>query len=86
MPKTLEEARAMLLENNKKIEELQGQIKTLTDQNTEKDATIEDLRTLNQKYYLELAQGQAEDEHEHKEEPEKVSLEDFARKLKGVIK
>ena len=86
MPKTLEEARAMLLENNKKIEELTGQIKTLSDQNKEKDTTIEDLRTLNQKYYLELAQGQAEDEPEQKDEPERVSLEDYARKIKGVIR
>lgn len=86
MPKTLEEARSMLLDNNNKIKELSEQIETLKKENTEKDTTIEDLRTLNQKYYLELAQGQAEDEPEHKDEPEKVSLEDYARKLKGVIK
>lgn len=86
MPKTLEEARAKLLENNNTIQQLQGEIETLKKENKEKDTTIEDLRTLNQKYYLELAQGQAEDETEQKEEPKKVSLEDFAKTIKGVIK
>ena len=84
MPKTLEEAREKLLENTKTINELREQLKNLETQNSEKATEIESLRTLNQRYYLELAQGQAEEEPEPKEEP-KVSLEDFAKTIKGVI-
>lgn len=85
IPKTLEEAQSFLLENTKTISELEEQVTALNDQIKEKDIQLEDLRTLNHKYFLELAQGQTEDETEEKEE-EPQSLEDFAKTLKGVIK
>lgn len=81
-PETLEDARALLLENDTEIETLRQQVETLTGQSAEKDKTIEDLRTLNQRYYLQLAQGT---EPEPKEEPEPEPLEKWAEKLKGVI-
>ena len=81
-PETLEDARALLLENDTEIEQLRSQVETLTGQNTEKDKTIEDLRTLNQRYYLQLAQGQAEPEPD---ESEPESLETWAGKQKGVF-
>lgn len=81
-PETLEDARALLLENDTEIEQLRAQVETLTGQSAEKDKTIEDLRTLNQRYYLQLAQGKEEPEPD---EPEPESLETWAGKLKGVI-
>lgn len=82
-PETLEDARALLLENDSEIETLRSQVETLTGQLTERDTTIEDLRTLNQRYYLQLAQGQAEPDPEPEQPP--VPLTDWARTLKGVI-
>lgn len=81
-PETLEDARALLLENDSEIETLRSQVETLAGQITEKDNTIEDLRTLNQRYYLQLAQG-TEPEPENKPEPEPI--EKWAEKMKGVI-
>ena len=81
-PETLEDARALLLENDTEIETLRSELETLRGQNAEKDKTIEDLRTLNQRYYLQLAQGQEEPDND---EPEPESLEEWAGKLKGVI-
>lgn len=83
-PETIEQAREMLLQNKNEIETLRGQVTTLQGQITEKDATIEDLRNLNQRYYLQLAQGTEEPE-EIRQEPEPMSLEDFAKTIKGVI-
>lgn len=82
-PETLEDARALLLENDTEIADLRAQVETLTGQNAEKDTTIEDLRNLNQRYYLQLAQGQADPEPEP--EPAPVPLTEWARTLKGVI-
>ena len=81
-PETLEDARALLLENDSEIESLRSELETLKGQNTEKDKTIEDLRTLNQRYYLQLAQGKEEPEPD---EPEPESLETWAGKQKGVF-
>lgn len=81
-PETLEDARALLLENDSEIETLRSELETLKGQNTEKDKTIEDLRTLNQRYYLQLAQGKDESEPD---EPEPESLETWAGKQKGVF-
>jgi len=81
-PVTLEDARALLLENDSEIETLRSELETLKGQNTEKDKTIEDLRTLNQRYYLQLAQGKDEPEPD---EPEPEPIEKWAEKMKGVI-
>lgn len=81
-PETLEDARALLLENDSEIETLRSELETLKGQNSEKDKTIEDLRTLNQRYYLQLAQGTNEPEPD---EPEPESLETWAGKQKGVF-
>lgn len=81
--KTLEEARELLLQNSETIRELTEQVNTLTANNGEKDATIEELRTLNQKLFLRVSQGE---EPEEEPEEEHQSLEDFAKTLKGVIK
>lgn len=81
-PETLEDARALLLENDSEIETLRSQVETLTGQIAEKDTTIEDLRTLNQRYYLQLAQGT---EPEPENEPEPEPIEKWAEKMKGVI-
>ena len=83
-PATLEEAREMLLQNKTELDNLKEQVSNLTAQISEKDENIESLRTLNQKFYLQLSQGQASDPEPEDEEPQ--SLEDFARNLKGVIK
>lgn len=82
-PETLEDARALLLENDTEIETLRSQVETLTATIGERESTIEDLRTLNQKYYLRLAQGEDKPETPT-DKPE--SLEEWAGKLKGVIK
>lgn len=82
-PETLEDARALLLENDSEIESLRSELETLKGQNTEKDKTIEDLRNLNQRYYLQLAQG-TETETET-DEPEPEPIDKWAEKLKGVI-
>ena len=79
-PETLENAREVLLEYTN---ELNGAIETaesLRGEIAEKDKTIEELRTLNQKFFLRLSQGEKEQEPE--DEP-RESLEDFAKKLKG---
>lgn len=81
-PETLEDARALLLENDSEIETLRSELETLKGQNTEKDKTIEDLRTLNQRYYLQLAQGEDKPEPD---EPEPEPIEKWAEKMKGVI-
>lgn len=83
-PKTLEEARELLLQNSEQINQLTEQVNTLTAQNAEKDKSIEDLRVLNQKLFLRASQGEAEPE-DTDDEPSQ-SLEDFAQTLKGVIK
>lgn len=85
-PATLEEARSMLLEDSNTIRELTEQLDTLRGQNSEKDSTIEDLRNLNQRYYLLLAQGQASTDPEPEKDEEPQSLEDFAKTIKGVIR
>ena len=83
-PETIEQAREMLLQNSETIKALNEQIATLKTENGKKDATIEDLRTLNQKYYLKLSQG--EDEPEEPDKPQQT-LEEYAiENLKGVIK
>lgn len=82
-PETLEDARALLLENDTEIEQLRSQVETLTGQSAENDRTIEDLRTLNQRYYLQLAQGK--EEPDEPDEPESVPLTEWAKTLKGVI-
>ena len=81
-PETLEQAREMLLEDDNLIQELTQTRDTLTGQMAERDAQIEELRTLNQKLFLRVSQGT---EPEEKDEPEE-SLEDFASQLKGVIR
>lgn len=81
-PETLEDARALLLENDTEIETLRSELETLRGQSSEKDKTIEDLRTLNQRYYLQLAQGT---ETETENEPEPEPIEKWAEKMKGVI-
>ena len=81
-PATLEEARELLLQYSKDLTEARGQVDALTAQVSERDTTIEDLRTLNQKFFLQLAQGNQEPEQP---DPEPQSLEDFAANLKGVI-
>ena len=81
-PATLEEARELLLQYSNDLTEARGQVESLTDQVSERDATIEDLRTLNQKFFLQLAQGTHESETS---DPEPQSLEEFAANLKGVI-
>lgn len=81
-PATLEEARELLLQYSNDLNEARGQVETLTGQVSERDATIEDLRTLNQKFFLQLAQGTQEPEQT---DPEPQSLEEFAANLKGVI-
>lgn len=81
-PETLEQAREMLLQQSNDLDTLRGELDTLRNESSKKDTTIEELRTLNQKFYLQLAQQQEEPEPEP--EPE-LSLEDFARTLKGLI-
>ena len=81
-PATLEEARELLLQYSNDLTEARGQVETLTGQVSERDATIEDLRTLNQKFFLPLSQGTQEPDQN---DPEPQSLEEFAANLKGVI-
>lgn len=81
-PSTLEEARELLLQYSNDLTEARGQVESLTSQVSERDTTIEDLRTLNQKFFLQLAQGEEKPEEP---DPEPQSLEDFAANLKGVI-
>ena len=81
-PATLEEARELLLQYSNDLTEARGQVETLTSQVSERDATIEDLRALNQKFFLQLSQGTQDPEQP---DPEPQSLEDFAANLKGVI-
>ena len=81
-PATLEEARELLLQYSNDLTEARGQVESLTAQVSERDTTIEDLRTLNQKFFLQLSQGEEKPEEP---DPEPQSLEDFAATLKGVI-
>ena len=81
-PATLEEARELLLQYSNDLNEARGKVETLTGQVSERDATIEGLRTLNQKFFLQLSQGTQDPETP---DPEPQSLEEFAAKLKGVI-
>ena len=81
-PATLEEARELLLQYSNDLTEARGQVETLTGQVSERDATIEDLRTLNQKFFLQLSQGTQDTDQN---DPEPQSLEEFAANLKGVI-
>ncbi len=82
-PETLESAREMLLQYDKDLEAARAQVEALTAQNAEKDSAIEDLRTLNQKFFLQLSQGTEEPDPD----PEPVqTLEEFALTLEGVIK
>lgn len=82
-PATLEEARELLLQYSNDLTEARGQVESLTAQVTERDTTIEDLRTLNQKFFLQLAQGNQEPEQPDPEQPQ--SLEEYAATIKGVI-
>lgn len=79
-PETLETAREMLLDYNNRLNEANQAAETLRAESAEKDKTIEELRTLNQKFFLRLSQG--ENPPEPDPEP-RESLEDFARTLKG---
>lgn len=82
-PATLEEARELLLQYSNDLNEARGQVETLTAQVSERDTTIEDLRTLNQKFFLQLAQGEEKSEEPDPEPPQ--SLEEYAATIKGVI-
>ena len=84
-PTTLEEARELLLQQSEQLTQLQRQVETLTGESGEKDATIEQLRTLNQQLFLRASQGTAPEEPESDPEPAE-SIVDYARNhLKGVI-
>ena len=82
-PATLEEARELLLQYSNDLTEAHSQVESLTAQVSERDTTIEDLRTLNQKFFLQLAQGNQEPEQPDPEPPQ--SLEEYAATIKGVI-
>lgn len=82
-PATLEEARDLLLQDNDRIQELEGTNNTLTEQIAALTAQNEELRTLNQKLFLRTQQGT--EQPDEPDEPEET-LEEFAAKLKGVIK
>lgn len=85
-PATLEEARELLLQQSEQLTQLQQQVETLTGESGEKDATIEQLRTLNQQLFLRASQGTAPATDPESDPEPAESLEDFARtKLKGVI-
>lgn len=85
VPETLEQAREMLLQNNETITALTTENNTLKEEAQKNVQTINELRTLNQKYYLRLAQ-QDNPEPEKDPEPDPETLEDFTRNhLKGVI-
>ena len=81
-PATLEEARELLLQYSNDLNEARGQVDALTAQVSERDTTIEGLRALNQKFFLQLSQGTQEQDQN---DPEPQSLEEFAANLKGVI-
>lgn len=81
-PKTLEEAREMLLQNSETMKQLNQQIETLTAEKAENASTIEQLRTLNQQLFLRASQGTTEPEPEP-EKPE--GLNEYAKRMKGVI-
>ena len=79
-PETLENAREVLLEYTNELNGAIETAETLRGEIAEKDKTIEELRTLNQKFFLRLSQGEKEPE----QEPEnRESMEEFAKKLKG---
>lgn len=82
-PETLEQAREMLLQNSAQIQKMQGELDTLKEESQKKEEQLEDLRTLNQKLFLQVSQGSVQEPEPEPESQE--SLEDFAKNLKGVI-
>ena len=80
---TLEEARAEILRLNQELASAQTAEKNYTTRIEELTRENENVRELNQKYFLELsAQYQRDEKDEDKEPDEKqISLEDFARTL-----
>ena len=85
-PTTLEEAREMLLQHTNELNQLDETIENLNSQAVENDETINDLRTLNQKLYLRVSQGETQEDAPSHDEP-KETLEEFASKnLKGMIR
>ena len=84
-PTTLEEAREMLLQHTNELNQLDERIENLNSQAAENVRNIEELRTLNQKLYLRVSQGNTEED----DKPDKPAetLEEFTTKnLKGMIR
>ena len=79
-PTTLEEARAEILRLDEELKTARTEIENYTTKVNELNKNLEDVRELNQQYYLKL---RAQDESDEDEDPEEdvPSCEDFARTL-----
>lgn len=80
--KTVEEAKAKILELQQQVTELTNERDTLSQNNKQLQDEKESLRTLNQKYFNQLsAQFQDQEDENNNDEEEVQSCEEFAKTL-----
>ena len=78
---TLEEAQAKIVELTEKVTELENEKSTLSENNKTLSEDLENVRTLNQRYFEKLTAQTLSKEDEEEDEPEVLSCEDFAKTL-----
>lgn len=79
---TIEEARAEILRLNGEVTRLENERDTLSQNNTNLNADLERVRTLNQNYFNQLsAQYSKTDDKNNNDEEEVATVEEFAKTL-----
>lgn len=79
---TLEEAQAQIVDLNERITELTNERDTLSQNNTDLTQQLEQVRTLNQKYFNKLcAQNDPQANKNNNEEQEVPTCEEFAKTI-----
>lgn len=79
--KTIEEAKAKVLELQEQLTELTNERDTLSQNNTTLQGELEDVRKLNQKYFNKLSAQYSHEPDKNDDEEEVQSCEDFAKTL-----
>lgn len=79
--KTLEDAQAEILRLNEELTTAQTENKNYSDRIASLESDLENVRELNQKYFLKLSAQYAPPGQEEPDEPDAPTCEDFAKTL-----
>lgn len=78
---TLEEAQAEIIRLNEALTESQTAAQNYSDRITELESDLENVREINQKYFLKLSAQYAPPGQDDQDEPDAPTCEDFAKTL-----